>query len=180
MNEQKPVLVIGLGNPGAKYTKTRHNVGFFAVDLLAGVDAKWKSAHQSLVYKAGNKIFAKPQTFMNLSGRAVQSLMAFYKVPIENIIVIHDEIDLPTGAIREKIGGGAAGHNGIKSIDTAIGNNYRRIRIGVGRPQAAGTDSGILGFLFPPRMQSVADYVLSRFTDAEIHEIEKVISEIEI
>jgi len=150
-------------------------------------------------------ILAKPQTFMNLSGAAVQSLMTFYKIPLENVVVIHDEVDLPPGTVREKTGGGSAGHNGIKSIDAAVGNNYRRIRIGVGRPDktapssvssrknSPGILSGIwLGFgdvlsrsgalacASPGMTPSTADWVLGKFSDEEMKAIDAVIAEIEI
>lgn len=172
MQENKPVLVVGLGNPGAQYAKTRHNVGFMAVDYLAGPDAKWraeKNAQTTRIDTDGWRvIFVKPQTFMNNSGVAVGALMAFYKVPLENVVVIHDDMDLPVGAIREKVGGGSAGHNGIKSIDANVGREYKRIRIGVGHPRD-------LGLPINP-----ADWVLGKFTDEQMADIEKAISEIDI
>ncbi len=109
MQENKPILIVGLGNPGTKYIRTRHNVGFMAVDALAGADAVWRCEKNALVFKSGGMIFAKPQTFMNLSGLSVLALMTFYKIPIENLIVIHDDVDLKLGDVREKIGGGSAG-----------------------------------------------------------------------
>ncbi len=172
MQENKPVLVVGLGNPGAEYQRTRHNVGFMAVSYLAGGDATWKSeknAKTTAVNIDGQRvIFAMPQTFMNLSGNAVLGLMTFYKIPLENLIVIHDDMDLPVGKMREKIGGGSAGHNGIRSIDANVGNEYRRIRIGIGHPR---------DFELPI---SPADWVLGKFTDDQIGEINKVISEIKL
>ena len=168
MQENKPVLVVGLGNPGAEYAITRHNVGFMAVDALAGADAKWKSEKNALTSTANidgrRVIFAKPQTFMNLSGNAVLALMTFYKIPLENLIVIHDDMDLPVGKLREKIGGGSAGHNGIRSIDANVGNEYRRIRIGIGHPRD-------LGLPISP-----ADWVLGKFTPTQITEINQVIN----
>ena len=170
MQENKPVLVVGLGNPGAEYAITRHNVGFMAVDALAGADAKWKSEKNALTSTANidgrRVIFAKPQTFMNLSGNAVLALMTFYKIPLENLIVIHDDMDLPVGKLREKIGGGSAGHNGIRSIDANVGNEYRRIRIGIGHPRD-------LGLPIAP-----ADWVLGKFTPTQITEINQVINSI--
>ena len=170
MQENKPVLVVGLGNPGAEYAITRHNVGFMAVDALAGADAKWKSEKNALTSTANidgrRVIFAKPQTFMNLSGNAVLALMTFYKIPLENLIVIHDDMDLPVGKLREKIGGGSAGHNGIRSIDANVGNEYRRIRIGIGHPRD-------LGLPISP-----ADWVLGKFTPIQITEINQVINSI--
>ena len=134
MKKDKPLLIVGLGNPGTRYGSTRHNVGFMAVDFLAGADATWKKEKNSLTARGNNIIYAKPQTFMNLSGAAVQALMTFYKIPPQNLIVIHDDLDMEFGKVRTKTGGGAGGHNGIKSIDSAIGNNYQRIKIGIGRP----------------------------------------------
>lgn len=172
MQENKPVLVVGLGNPGAEYQRTRHNVGFMAVSYLAGGDATWKSeknAKTTAVNIDGRRvIFAMPQTFMNLSGNAVLALMTFYKIPIENLIVIHDDMDLPVGKMREKVGGGSAGHNGIRSIDANVGNEYRRIRIGIGHPR---------DFELPI---SPADWVLGKFTDDQIVAINKIISEIKL
>lgn len=172
MQENKPLLVVGLGNPGAQYVRTRHNVGFIAVRHFVPVDAAWRREHDALTYSENvdgrRVIFALPQTFMNNSGIAVGALMRFYKIPIENLIVIHDDMDLPVGAMREKVGGGSAGHNGIKSIDVAIGAEYRRIRIGIGHPRD-------LGLPINP-----ADWVLGRFSDAELSEISSVISKIKL
>ncbi len=172
MQENKPVLVVGLGNPGPEYAVTRHNVGFIAVDTLAGADATWKLEKNALTTRMdvdGYKIiFAKPQTFMNSSGLAVQALMAFYKIPLENLVVIHDDMDLPNGKLREKIGGGSAGHNGIKSIDAAVGNEYKRIRIGIGHPRD-----------FDNPMDP-SDWVLGKFNDAQLIDIKKAIDEIKV
>ena len=172
MQENKPLLVVGLGNPGAQYVRTRHNVGFIAVRHFVPVDAAWRREHDALTYSENvdgrRVIFALPQTFMNNSGMAVGALMRFYKIPIENLIVIHDDMDLPVGKMREKIGGGSAGHNGIKSIDAAVGTEYRRIRIGIGHPRD-------LGLPINP-----ADWVLGRFSDAELSEISSVISKIKL
>lgn len=154
-------LIVGLGNPGKKYINNRHNVGFLCVDfILKDIDplCLFKNENQSIITKIeidSNKIiFAKPQTFMNLSGNAVLSLTKFYKISPLNLIIIHDEIDLPFGKIKTKFGGSNAGHNGLKDIDQKIGNNYHRIRIGIGRPEI-----GI--------NQSIADYVLSDFSNFE-------------
>lgn len=172
MQENKPLLVVGLGNPGAQYVRTRHNVGFIAVRHFVPVDAAWRREHDALTYSENvdgrRVIFAMPQTYMNNSGIAVGALMRFYKIPIENLIVIHDDMDLPVGAMREKVGGGSAGHNGIKSIDAAVGAEYRRIRIGIGHPRD-------LGLPINP-----ADWVLGRFSDAELSEISSVISKIKL
>ena len=178
MQENKPILIVGLGNPGAAYAMTRHNAGFMAVDFLSGADAVWKKEKNALVSKQGNIIFAKPQTFMNLSGAAVLALMTFYKIPLENLIVIHDDMDLPVGTLREKVGGGSAGHNGIKSIDAAVGQNYRRIRIGVGHPPSPrlrGTSPDNAEIFVDP-----SDWVLGKFTTDEMIEIRRVIESISI
>ncbi len=170
MQENKPVLVVGLGNPGAQYATTRHNVGFMAVRALAGEEAAWKKEKNALTTAANiggrRVIFAMPQTFMNLSGDAVGPLMQFYKIPLENLIVIHDDMDLPVGKKREKTGGGSAGHNGIKSIDAAVGNEYRRIRIGIGHPRDLGLPV------------SPADWVLGKFTAEQLAAIRSVIDDI--
>lgn len=167
MQENKPVLVVGLGNPGETYKNTRHNVGFMAVNHFAGDGAKWKKEKNALTCAmdiGGRRvILVQPQTFMNNSGDAVGPLMAYYKIPLENVIVIHDDMDLAVGSVREKIGGGSAGHNGIKSIDRAVGADYKRIRIGVGHPRD-------LGLPMEP-----ADWVLGRFTAQQLSAVESVI-----
>ena len=172
MQENKPILIVGLGNPGAEYARTRHNVGFIAVDELAGADATWKSEHDALTYRTqidGHAvIFVKPMTFMNLSGNAVGAIARFYKIPTENIIVIHDDMDLPVGELREKVGGGSAGHNGIKSIDSAVGAEYRRIRIGIGHPRD-----------FDLKIDP-ADWVLGRIGDEQMSRIESAIKTIKL
>ena len=168
MQENKPILIVGLGNPGPEYAVTRHNVGFIAIDMLAGENASWRAEKNALTARGdidGHKvIFAKPQTYMNSSGVAVLALMTFYKIPLENLIVIHDDMDLPNGKVREKVGGGSAGHNGIKSIDAAVGREYRRIRIGISHPR---------DFESP---MDPADWVLGKFTDTQLVEIKKAVS----
>ncbi len=165
-------MVVGLGNPGAEYARTRHNVGFMALEYLAGENATWKSEHDALTYRANidgyRVLFVRPMTFMNLSGNAVGALARFYKIPTENIVVIHDDMDIPVGAIKEKVGGGSAGHNGIKSIDAAVGAEYKRIRIGIGHPRD-------FGLKIDP-----ADWVLGRFSDDEMTKIVAAIKTIEI
>lgn len=172
MQENKPVLIIGLGNPGNEYSKTRHNVGFMAVDYFAPNDAVWKKEKNALTTRTEidgkNVILVKPQTFMNNSGEAVGPLMAFYKIPLENVTVIHDDMDLKLGSFREKVGGNSAGHNGIKSIDNAIGKEYRRIRIGIGHPR---------DFENP---MDPSDWVLGKFNDEQLKEIKSVIKSIQI
>ena len=172
MQENKPILVVGLGNPGAEYVNTRHNVGFMAVDSFAGVDATWKKEKNAMTcamtIDGRRVIFVKPQTYMNNSGVAVLALMTFYKVPLENIIVIHDDMDLKIGEVREKIGGGSAGHNGIKSIDANVGRDYKRVRIGIGHPR---------DFDLPI---DPADWVLGRFGAVQIAAINQAIDSIKL
>ena len=172
MQENKPFLVVGLGNPGAQYTNTRHNVGFMAVDALVGDDAIWRNEKNALTARVeidGRRvIFVKPQTFMNNSGMAVQALMTFYKIPLENIIVIHDDMDIPVGDCREKIGGGSAGHNGIKSIDAHVGREYRRIRIGISHPR---------DFDLP---MEPADWVLGKFGAVQMDLVRSAIDKIHL
>jgi len=172
MQKNKLFLIVGLGNPGNEYKNTRHNVGFLALDYLAPKDAVWKKEKNALTTRAEidgvDVLLVKPQTFMNNSGLAVGALMTFYKIPLENIVVIHDDMDLKVGGLREKIGGSSAGHNGIKSIDAAIGREYRRIRIGIGHPR---------DFESPV---DPADWVLGKFTSEQLKQIKSVIESIKI
>jgi len=134
------LLFAGLGNPGAKYANNRHNVGFMAADAIARRHSfsPWSKKFQGLICEGtlgGEKIvLIKPQTFMNLSGQSVGEALRFYKLESSALTVFYDEIDLAEGKVRIKTGGGAGGHNGIRSIDGHIGNTYRRVRIGVGHP----------------------------------------------
>ncbi|RKQ71234.1 peptidyl-tRNA hydrolase [Litorimonas taeanensis] len=131
---------VGLGNPGGKYAGNRHNIGFMAMDAIADdfnlppAKTQFKGlTRQGLI--AGQKILLlKPTTFMNESGQSVQAAMSFYKVPLENVCVFHDELDLDFGKVRLKVGGGIAGHNGLRSIKQHCGNEYRRVRIGIDHP----------------------------------------------
>ncbi len=148
-------LIVGLGNPGLKYEKNRHNIGFLVLDYLINEfnATKLSSKFKGELYKAGEYLFLKPTTFMNLSGDAVREVKNFYKIDNNDIIVIHDDIDLKPGALRFKKGGSSGGHNGLKSIDSNIGNDYWRVRIGVGRPE---------------NKQEVVNYVLSDFSEDEL------------
>jgi len=153
------MFVAGLGNPGSKYEGTRHNAGFLVVDeLVRRWGANLKSDRFGNLAGAApirdNKvIFAKPQKFMNRSGSPLRGLMGFYKGTVENLVVVHDEVDLPFGALKIKLGGGHGGHNGLRDIHQHMGSNaYFRIRFGVGRPPA-GWDT--------------ADYVLGQWTPEE-------------
>jgi len=133
-------IIVGLGNPGAKYANNRHNVGFMAADAIARRHSfsPWSKKFQAEIATgeiAGEKVLlVKPQTFMNLSGQAVGEAARFYKLGPDAITVLYDEIDLAPGKLRIKTGGGAGGHNGIRSLDQHLGQNYRRVRIGVGHP----------------------------------------------
>jgi PTH1 family peptidyl-tRNA hydrolase len=129
-------LIVGLGNPGAKYSRNRHNAGFMAVDLLLNEYKPHditKKEFKGELFRSGSTYFLKPHTFMNLSGESVLAVKNYFK--IENVIVIHDEIELAIGVLRFKFAGGHAGHNGLKSIDAHIGADYFRVRIGIGKPE---------------------------------------------
>ncbi len=135
-----PLLIAGLGNPGAEYARNRHNVGFMAADVIHERHkfGPWKSRFQGLVADgelAGRKTYLlKPMTYMNESGISVGALTRFFKLPIASVVVVHDELDLAAGKLKVKTGGGDAGHNGLRSITPVLGAGYRRVRIGVGHP----------------------------------------------
>jgi PTH1 family peptidyl-tRNA hydrolase len=137
------LLITGLGNPGVEYATTRHNAGFMVVEAVRqafGLPA-WSNKFKGLVSKGKigphDVVLLMPQTYMNLSGESVQPALAFYKLPPANLLVVHDEIDIPVGEMKYKVGGGDAGHNGLKSITKMLGSpNYARLRMGVGRPAA--------------------------------------------
>ncbi|MGI9401733.1 MAG: aminoacyl-tRNA hydrolase [Rhizobiaceae bacterium] len=134
------LLIAGLGNPGGEYANNRHNIGFMAADEIARRHdfSSWRKKFKSQVAEgklAGDKVLLmKPQTYMNLSGEAVGEAMRFYKLSPSDIIVLYDELDLPAGKLRVKTGGGAGGHNGIRSIESHCGNAFHRIRLGIGHP----------------------------------------------
>ena len=134
------LLLVGLGNPGARYVGNRHNVGFMAVEEIAkrhGI-GPWRRRFQGVAcegpIKGERVLLLLPGTYMNESGRAVADAAQFYKIPAGDITVFHDEIELPPAKVRVKVGGGIAGHNGLRSISEHVGNDYRRVRIGVGHP----------------------------------------------
>src|SRR5438132_7428042 len=133
-------LFVGLGNPGAKYAQHRHNIGFMAVDEIARRHgfAPWRRRFQGETAEGTLErervVLLKPLTFMNDSGRAVQEAANFFKLGMPDITVFQDELELPPGKVRVKVGGGVAGHNGLRSISSHIGNDYRRVRIGIGHP----------------------------------------------
>ncbi len=157
------LLVVGLGNPGPTYAGNRHNAGFFVADLLAervGGRFKAHKGRADLVegrLAGARVVLAKPKCYMNLSGGPVASLSNFFKIPAGRIIVIHDELDIPYGTVRLKLGGGDNGHNGLRSITTSLGTkDYLRVRFGVGRP---------------PGRQDPADFVLKDFSAVEKREL---------
>jgi peptidyl-tRNA hydrolase, PTH1 family len=134
------LLFVGLGNPGTRYAANRHNIGFMAVDAIARRHGMgpWRRRFQGVTAEGtiGTErvLLLKPETYMNESGRAVAEAVHFYKIPPRDVVVFHDEVDLPPAKVRVKLGGGIAGHNGLRSISAHIGNDYRRVRIGVGHP----------------------------------------------
>ena len=140
MTDSPPFLIVGLGNPGRDYAGHRHNIGFMAVEAIAsrynftGPVAKFHGQLYSGVIDGRKVLALLPQTYMNESGRAVHAAAAFYKIGVADIAVIHDELDLAPGVVRMKRGGGAAGHNGLRSIDAALGKDYARVRVGIGHP----------------------------------------------
>ena len=133
------LLIVGLGNPDAKYTKTRHNIGFMVIDHYANTqnapafsaDAKLQAQITTASKGSSKLILAKPSTYMNNSGQSVQAIAHFYKIPLENIVIVHDELSIPFGQIRMRVGGQDAGHNGIKSVIQHCGPDFGRIRIGI-------------------------------------------------
>jgi PTH1 family peptidyl-tRNA hydrolase len=133
-------LFVGLGNPGTKYALNRHNIGFMAVDEIARRHgfAPWRRRFQGMTSEGTldeeKVVLLRPETFMNESGRAVQEASNFFKLGIDDIVVFQDELELPPAKVRVKIGGGIAGHNGLRSISAHIGNDYRRVRLGIGHP----------------------------------------------
>jgi PTH1 family peptidyl-tRNA hydrolase len=153
-------LIVGLGNPGARHARNRHNIGFMAAEAIArryGFPAsrsRFKGELSEGVIAGDRRLLLCPQTFMNASGEAVLAAMSFYKIAPGEIAVIHDELDLRPGKVRVKRGGGSAGHNGLRSIDALIGANYWRVRIGIGHP-------GIKELVHP--------YVLQNFSADEMH-----------
>ena len=158
-------LFVGLGNPGERYKITRHNVGFMVLDNLIkqssveGWDNKFDSFFNKIIINQKSLILLKPLTFMNVSGHAVQKVKNFYGIDPNNIVIIHDDIDLELGKIKLKKGGGDGGHNGLKSIIKLIGSEFNRIRIGIGRPEKI----------------SVSSYVLNNFREEEVPLLKKII-----
>ncbi len=167
-------LVVGLGNPGSKYDQTRHNMGFMAIDALKGLiaaNSSWRGRGEAQLCEGtldGERILLmKPQSFMNLSGHPVSEVMHFYKIAVSELVVMHDDVDLPFGKLRIKCGGGDAGHNGLKSIRACIGSgDYIRFRCGVGRP--ASGDAMVQWVLgkFNSQDREIADGLANKAADA--------------
>lgn len=161
-------LIVGLGNPGAKYENTRHNIGFKAIDDIASkfnTEIKRKgysSLYEEINYSENKLYLIKPETFMNRSGRAVHEIKSFFKIPTENLIIIYDELDIPLGSLKIKFGGGAAGHNGIRSILSSLGEDgFARIRFGIGKPL---------------QRENTVNHVLSKFAEDEKQIVDDMIT----
>ncbi|MEX0369113.1 MAG: aminoacyl-tRNA hydrolase [Tateyamaria sp.] len=168
-------LIVGLGNPGAKYARNRHNIGFMALDQIARDYGfpPWKSKHQGSVsegrFGSNRVVLLKPEAYMNKSGDSVGAAMRFYKLDAEDVIVLHDEIDLAPGKVRWKDGGGHAGHNGLRSVHAHIGPDYARVRLGVGHP---GDKNAVPGYVlrdFPKADEPWLDDVLRGCSDGAPH-----------
>jgi len=168
-------LFVGLGNPGAKYARHRHNIGYMAVDRIAADHgfAPWRSKFQGVVSEGrlgGEKIILlKPETFMNLSGQSVGEAMRFYKLAPGDVTVFHDEIDLAPGKVRVKMGGGHAGHNGLRSLHAHIGDAYQRVRLGVGHPGHKDRVPGYVLHDFAKADQDWLDDLLRGISDGADH-----------
>ena len=160
-------LIVGLGNPGGKYQYTRHNIGYMAIDNIVSAqqDYKIKKKFNSIIYETiidkNRTILIKPETYMNNSGDAVSQIADFYKIDSKNILVLHDELDIPFGKIRIKSGGGNAGHNGLKSISKKIDNNYTRVRLGIGHPG---------------NKERVNGHVMGNFTGSEKEKLNQILN----
>ena len=163
------LILVGLGNPGSKHAKNRHNFGFMAAEEIArrygfsAARSRFQSYVSSGVIGGEKTLLLRPKTFMNLSGRAVGSAVRFHKIKARNVIVMHDELDLVLGKVRVKHGGGAGGHNGLRSLDSNIGKDYGRIRLGIGHPG---------------EKHKVERYVLSDFHKSEIDDVRGVVNAI--
>jgi len=160
-------LVVGLGNPGLEYASTRHNIGFMVIDeLLSRCSAQdvSKNSFKGNAYKSDAAIFLKPLTYMNLSGQSILKVKNFYKT--SQTIVIHDDLDLPFGSLRFKLGGGHGGHNGLRSADSAITKEYIRVRMGIGRPQNKGEVSSFVLSSFSKDEEVCLDEWIGKAADA--------------
>lgn len=175
----KTFIVAGLGNPGPQYQWTRHNAGFLFLDRLAhleniAITRKSFSSQAGEWNHQGNRhVLIKPQTFMNLSGKAVMQALQFYKLPLSHLVVVHDELDLPFGTVRLKQGGGHGGHNGLRSIIEQLGKgDFTRLRIGIGRPPHGDTVNYVLGSIPPDQMEN-----LSKVLDSGVDMLEMLLEE---
>ena len=167
-------IIVGLGNPGRKYENTRHNLGFITVDRLAeehGITFR-KSRHKALIGEgniSGQKVMlVKPQTFMNLSGEAVRAVMDYYKEPVENLLVIYDDVDIPVGTVRMRKKGGAGTHNGMRSVVSLLGEDeFARIRIGIGTEDGRDLVGHVLGGFTPEEVEPLREAVLTAVSAVE-------------
>ena len=177
-------LVVGLGNPGKEYEKTRHNIGFMCLDNYLG-DVKWSTKFNGLYYETSIKgekyIFVKPQSYMNLSGGVVRQYKDYFDIDIEDILVIQDDLDLPVGKIRLKINSSAGGHNGIKSIINQLGTNkFLRLKIGLAKEHEVNTIDYVLGKLTKKELLQVDNdmehyfKVINTFIDGGIEKVQKM------
>ncbi len=160
-------LIVGLGNPGIEYEKTRHNIGFMVIDELLSRNPHQevtKKSFQGDTYKTSKAILLKPTTYMNLSGKSIAKVKHFYKT--HRTIVIHDDLDLPFGALRFKLGGGHGGHNGLKSTDSAITKEYIRVRMGIGRPKNKGEVSSFVLSSFSQKEEPCLESWINKAADA--------------
>jgi len=171
LGQNKQILIVGLGNPGAEYDGTRHNIGFAALDAFAAANDfdPWINKKDLKCLMASARlgdtqvIAIKPTTFMNLSGEAAQAVAHFYKIPAERIVAVYDEIDIPFGQIRLRLGGGSAGHNGVKSLIEHLGEDFGRVRVGIGPKEPEQVDS--------------ADFVLAKFSKEQTAQLKNLTRE---
>ncbi len=173
----RTVVIVGLGNPGPGYTRTRHNVGFRCVDHFAAekrIKFSRTACNARLAeFNEGDVriVLAKPRTFMNLSGQSATGLVHSFHIPVENLVVVYDDVDLPLGRLRVRSSGGSGGHNGVKSILGALGNDrFPRVRVGIGRPEYAGDAAW--------SEESLIEYVLGRFGSDEETVIEQAVAKV--
>lgn len=171
LGQNKTVLIVGLGNPGTEYEQTRHNIGFACLDSFAKTNNfdPWINKKDLKCQMASGQlgetrvILCKPTTFMNLSGEAVQAVAHFYKIPADQIVAVYDEIDIDFGQIRTRVGGGSAGHNGVKSLIQHLGEEFGRVRIGIGPKTHEQMDS--------------ADFVLAKFSNEQQKQLKNLTQE---
>ncbi len=175
MTPETSYLIIGLGNPGREYKETRHNIGFMLIDRVAlrlnaqGIKVQAKAIVTNALYQERKLILAKPQTYMNLSGQSVQGLLHFYKIPIENLIVAHDDLDLPFGTIRIRPSGGPGGQRGMASTIEQLGTkDFPRLRLGIGRPPGRMDPKDYVLQDFSKEDQKILPEVLDRAADAAL------------